>query len=511
MTSRRLFLGSGLGAGAAAALPPFQARNVRDAGAKGDGSALDTAAIQSAIDACGAAGGGIVFFPPGIYSSGTLVMRSGVTLHLAEAAVIRGSTRLADYPSHVPDYRSYTDNYTEKSLIYAENVERIGIEGKGLIDGQGKAFAGPYKVRPYLMRFIGCRGVTVRDVRIENSPMWVQHYMACEDVRLTGLTVRSRVNANNDGIDIDSCERVRISDCDIISGDDAICLKSSSGRPCRDVAVTNCVVSSHCNGIKFGTESNGGFENVAVSNCALYDTRLGGISVLMVDGGALRNVAISNITMRAVKCPVFVRLGSRNRPYREQDPQPPTGALSDVLIHGVYATGAGVIVCSITGIPGAPVRGITLRDVTIAFDGGGTLDDARVEVPENAAAYPEYNMFKRRLPAYGLYCRHAEGLCLDNLRFSTATDDRRPALLFDDVEDLALHRLHAGTHREAEAAVRMIDVRNAAVRDCAAAGSNVFARVEGPRSARISLAGISAGEPFSMAAGAPPRSVSYRE
>ncbi|MHC4496707.1 MAG: glycoside hydrolase family 28 protein, partial [Planctomycetota bacterium] len=207
-------------------------------------------AIQKAIDQCSSDGGGTVYFPPGTFLSGTIYMKTGVTLKLDAGCTLLGSKDLKDYPPTVQAFRSYTDNYTDKSLIYGENLDKIAIIGRGTIDGQGRSFKGPYKVRPYIIRFIQCRNVTVQDVTIRNSPMWVQHYMACDDVRITGVTVRSRVNHNNDGINIDSCRRVIISDCNISSGDDAIVLKSTSARICRDVTVSNCVVSSRCNALK---------------------------------------------------------------------------------------------------------------------------------------------------------------------------------------------------------------------------------------------------------------------
>jgi polygalacturonase len=404
-------------------------------GASGDGKKIETAAIQAAIDACAKAGGGSVLLPRGTYRSGTLRLRSHVTLQLARGARLFGSTELGDYPPISPAMRSYTDNYTDKSLIYAEDAEDLGIEGPGVIDGEGAAFHGPYKVRPYLMRFISCRDVSVREVTIQNSPMWVQHYLGCEAVRLTGLRVNSKVNANNDGIDIDSCRRVRISDCDISSGDDAIVLKSTSDRPCQDVAVSNCVLNSNCNAIKLGTESNGGFENISVSNCTVYDTRLAGIALETVDGGVLDGVVVSNIVMRNVTCPIFVRLGDRGRPFREGGARPAVGALRDVLIQGVIARGAGKIGCSITGLPGHRVENVTLRDVRMEFAGGGVRADAEREVLEQAEKYPEHSMFGT-LPAYALYCRHVSRLHLHNVSTSFRSPEERPALVFDDVRDL---------------------------------------------------------------------------
>ena len=338
---RRAFVAS---LAAAGALP---AASVRDHGAKGDGSQLDTKALQSAIDAVSAKGGGVVVVPPGRYLTGTLRLRTGVTLHLAPGSVILGSKDLSHYPETAAGIRSYTDNYTDKSLIYAEGSERVGIEGAGILDGQGAAFKGPYKVRPYMIRMINCRDVSIHDVRMVDSPMWVQHYLQCEDVHISGIRVRSRVNANNDGIDIDGCSRVRISDCDIWSGDDAIVLKSTTARPCRDVVISNSVLSSVCNALKLGTESNGGFEDIVMTNCSVYDTRLAGIAIECVDGGTLARVIASNITMRNVGCPLFIRLGDRGRPFTEGQERPGVGTLRDVTVSNVYATAAGNIGCPI--------------------------------------------------------------------------------------------------------------------------------------------------------------------
>lgn len=445
MTLRRRFV-PGLAAAAVGASHPTKAAEknphtglyaVRDFGAAGDGRKLDTKAIQSTIDACSRAGGGRVWFSPGRYLSGTLHLKSGVTLDLEAGAVLLGSTNLADYPAAVPAMRSYTDTYTDKSLIYAEKVENIGIAGRGKIDGQGKAFQGPYKVRPYMIRIIECKNVLTEDVAIVDSPMWVQHYLACDDVVIRGIRVHSHTNANNDGIDIDCCRRVRISDCDIDSGDDAIVLKSTADRACTDVLVTNCAVRSTCNALKLGTESNGGFENIVVSNCTVYDTRLAGIAIEMVDGGLLDRVNFHNITMKGVGAPIFVRLGNRARPFKEGMAAPGMGRLRNVQISNVQATRCGPVGCSITGLPGHMAENVTLSDVRLEFTGGGTAQEAAREIEEAHEKYPEFRMFGA-LPAYGFFCRHVRNLTLSRVEARFEGTDHRHALVCDDVRDLML-------------------------------------------------------------------------
>ena len=420
---------------AAAALPA--GFHVKNFGAKANGTALDTLALQRAIDAASAAGGGTVWFSAGTYLSGTLILKSNVTLHLMAGATLLGSTRLADYPKHIPKMRSFTSTYTETSLLYAEGAERIAIEGNGVIDGQGAAFSGPYKVRPYMIRVIECCDVAISGITLKNSPMWVQHYLGCKDVRIHGITVRSRVNQNNDGIDIDCCERVTISDCNIWSGDDAIVLKSTANRVTRDVAVHNCILSSKCSALKLGTETNGGFENIAIANCTIYDTGISGLTLQMVDGGTLNGVVATNLVMKNVRSPIFMRLGNRARPFVEGGPKPALGAFRNVIISNVQVTGAQKLGCAIAGLPEACIENVTLDNIRIQFVGGGAAADAARAVPEVPEKYPEDSMFGT-LPAYGFYCRHVRNARFRNIETSFETDDARPALVCDDVKRLEI-------------------------------------------------------------------------
>jgi polygalacturonase len=471
------------------AIAAEQLYDVRDYGAKADGITLCTMSIQKAIDACSKSGGGTVYLPPGTFLSGTIYLKSGVTLRLDPACTLLGSKDLKDYPPTVQAFRSYTDNYTDKSLIYAEKAERIAITGGGTIDGQGASFKGPYKVRPYMMRIIQCRSVTVKDVILRNSPMWVQHYLACDDVRVTGVTVRSVVNHNNDGINIDSCHRFIVSNCNIESGDDAIVLKSTSARLCRDVAVSNCVLSTRCNALKMGTESNGGFQNVTITGCAIYNTRLAGIALEIVDGGTMDRVVISNITMDKIGAPIFLRLGNRARPFKKDMEIPGMGIMRNVTISNVEATGANPTGCAIAGLPGAAIENVTLSNIRLSFEGGGTNTDAARPIPEEPTAYPEYGMFGK-LPAYGFYCRHVKGLKLLNVQLQWAKPDQRHALVLDDVEDALIDNLDAPPVSNSAATVQLTNARDIFVRGCRPkAGMELFIKVDGEKSEKIFLTG----------------------
>ncbi len=472
--------------------------NIKDYGAKGDGLTLNTKYIQSTIDECAEAGGGTVYFPSGRYLSGTLVLKNHVALYLEAGAVLEGSKNLNDYPVIVSKVRSYTDNYTNKSLIYGEGLENIAITGQGALDGNGASFSDKelekknlfesYKCRPYMIRIINCKNVLIRDVTIRNSPMWVQHYLLCEDVIIDGITVNSRVNNNNDGIDIDACNRVRISNCDIVSGDDAIVLKSTLEQSCRNVTITNCSLSSNTNAFKLGTESNGDFENITFSNSVIYDTKFSAITLQMVDGGSLDKVSISNIVMTNVSGAIFIRLGNRARPYKENMSKPLMGKWSNVIISNVQATNVGNIGCSITGIPSFPIKNLTLENIRLTFKGGVKKAPVDREIPEVPEVYPEQTMFGR-LPAYGFYCRHAENLTFNDVELNFMEADERPAIVCDDINGLELYKVKAKLIGDAPM-IQCKDVKNMFVQSCIAPqGIETFLQLSGVKSEHITLIG----------------------
>jgi len=461
--------------------------NVLAYGAVGDGKRLNTQALQAAIDASAAAGGGTVYFPAGNYLSGTIVLKSHVGLYLEAGATILGSRNLADYPSHVPAFRAYTAPYTDKYLIYGERLENVFIGGHGTLDGQGAAFDPTRYGRPYLIRLSECRNVTVQGIRLVNPGMWVQHYLACTDVDIDGIRVRSGANRNNDGIDIDCCDRVRISNCEIDSEDDAICLKSAGARITRNVTITNCILRSHANALKAGTESEGGFENITISNCVVHDTRLAGIALEAVDGATLSGIIVSNIAMRGVGAPIFIRLGNRARPIEPGGPHLPIGKAENIIISNVEAVDAGKTGCSITGLSGHPVRNVTLSTIRLRFQGGGTREMVGRAIPEVPESYPEYNIFGV-LPAYGFYCRHAEGLKLSNVHTDFEQPDARPALVADDVSQLDISSANFAQNAGDGPAMLFQNVRGAIIHGCRPWQEvETYLRVEGRETEGIAL------------------------
>ena len=394
--------------------------DVRSYGATGAGLIKDTEAVQQAIDACAEAGGGTVIFPPGTYLCGSLRLKSRVLLWLGHGATLLGCKHKDDYdPLEELAFENDADvetSFFHRSLIWGEDVEHVGIGGTGVIDSNFVRRGGPKAIA--LKR---CRFVDIQSIRIVNVPNYAVSLLGTDDVNIDGVTI---LNGFADGIDPDSCRNVRIANCRIETVDDAIVPKASFSlgerRHSERITVTNCVLSTVCNGFKLGTESGGGFRRIAVSNCVITghsDQRpaISGIALESVDGADLDGVVVSNITMVNVRAPIFLRLGNRGR---DMD-TPVAGTLRNISINNIVATRAS-LACSVTGIPGHPVQGVTLSDVRIEFTGGNPRHPSDVPVPEQIDRYPEALMFGP-LPAYGLFCRHVEGLTLRNLQF-TYTD-----------------------------------------------------------------------------------------
>ncbi|MEI6862707.1 MAG: glycosyl hydrolase family 28 protein, partial [Verrucomicrobiota bacterium] len=393
-------------------------------GVVGDGVTLNTVAIQKLIDEASAQGGGTVWFPAGLYLTGTIQLKDGVTLRLDAGAVLLGSTRAADYRNLDP-FTAGDGVPLGYALIVADGAKNVGVEGAGTIDGQGRelrAAQTPYTVRPFLMRWLRCTNVTVKDVHLANPGAWTLNFFQSRDLTVERVTIRTRATglANNDGIDLDSCDGAVIRDCDIDSGDDALCFKATSPLPSRNITVANCKLSTKCNGIKLGTESLGGFENISVTGCTLANIGMAGIALYEVDGGDLRHVTVSDTTMDGVAVPISIRLGARLKVFRAGDQPKPVGTLRDVTIRNVRATGVRMIGMLVNGIPGHPVGTLVFEDLDLALPGGGTAEQAKIELAEKESAYPEFSMFGRVLPSSGIYLRHARNVTFKNVRTTPA-------------------------------------------------------------------------------------------
>jgi hypothetical protein len=548
-------LGTGGRAPAAGTPPPTGGRRVYDArafGAAGDGVALDSPAVNRAVDAAAAAGGGMAYVPPGVYRVGTVVLKSNVTLYLEAGATLLGSADVADYTPQPGPPRNGDAN--PRHLIFARDAENVTLAGPGRIDGQGPTFWYPsgreqpadrwgdvatfdtkVRTRPSpMLEFHNVTNLRIEDVRIENSPGWTLRPMACANVFIRGITIRNPIQGLNvDGIDLTCCRDVSISDCHIATADDAICLKSEDmyGNAIgvsRNITIANCTLSGCCNGLKFGTSTYGGFENVTLSNCVISNGDvpinqrvIAGIAIEMVDGGYVDGVTISNVRMQRVRSPIFIRLGARHAATTSR-PAVDVGRgrsfIRGVSIDGLHATGS-IMTGSVTGQPGNPVEDVSISNLRVDTDESALFGPAAAaaavgrpvpEVPELPRAYPEARMFGH-LPAHGLYARHVAGLRLRGVEFRAPPAEVRPAVVAEDVDGLDVDGLRSTALTGGAAPVRLVDCRRAFVRGAVAApGSRALVAVEGSRTERVSIAGcdlVDARRPFEAAHDVPAGSV----
>ncbi len=457
--------------------------NVKDYGAAGDGKTLDTAAINKTIDACSKAGGGTVYFPAGTYLSGSIRLKSNITLHIGPGATILGAANdinaydaTQHNPSYAAKYQDFGHSHWRNSLIWGEELENIAITGQGTINGGGMTRDRPPPGggnKTIALKL--CRNILIKDITIRHAGHFAILPTGCDNMVIDGV----KVDTNRDGINIDCCRNVRVANCTINSPfDDGLCLKSTYAlgykRATQNVTVTNCMLSGYVEGtmldgtfddtftrhegtggIKFGTESNGGFKNITINNC-VFDN-CAGFSLEIVDGGTMESVNISNIVMRGVtSAPVFMRLGNRARGPEN----PPVGKIrniniSNLLVDGSYKRCGS----SITGIPGHPIEAVKLSNIKIIYDGGGTKEDAKIEPPEKEKGYPRSDMFGT-LPSYGFYCRHVKGLEFHNVEVSFKIDDLRPALICDDVVGLVLDNFKAQSAADGEPSIVLKNVKD---------------------------------------------------
>jgi polygalacturonase len=502
--------------------------DVRTYGTKGDGKAIDSPAINAAIEAAAAAGGGTVFVPSGIYMCFSIRLKSKVDLYLSQGCTIiaadspkpgettgymGGTYDPAEPKTSYDAYQDYGHNHWHNSLFWGENITDISITGPGLIWGKGLSFgAGPGRPpvaagatgrgfgperpstpaastpapaqpaaapRPRSPRgdyplyqaeqagvgnkaiaLKNCRNVIFRDFSILKGGHFGLLLTGVDNLTIDNL----KIDTDRDGMDIDCCKNVRVSNCTVNSPwDDGICPKSSFAlgynRPTENVNITNCFVTGAyrlgtvldgtfkkfdgspadynkvggTGRIKCGTESNGGFINITISNCVFEGCQ--GLALETVDGALLEDIAVTNITMRdVISCPIFLRLGSRLRgPKGAGDQSTVVGTLRRVLLSNItsYNT-AGKYGSNITGIPGFPIEDLKISDVYVEHVGGGTAEQAKIQVPEKEDAYPEPGMLGA-LPAHGFYFRHVNRLEMSHVEIQPKAPDARPAIYTDNV------------------------------------------------------------------------------
>ena len=493
-TRRNLLRAGGLGT-VGAALPAFAYAktkrdpasspapgifDVRKYGAVGDGKAVDTPAVNRAIEAAATAGGGMVLFPAGIYLCFSIRLKSQVHLHLEQGSEIRaadsplpgqttgsnGGTYDGAEPEPTPRFQDYGHSHWHNSLIWGEGLHDISITGRGLIYGKGLSLGNPSSVRKGYQNFISeqpgvgnkaialknCHNVLLRDFGILKGGWFGILATGVDNLTIDNLIV----DTDRDGIDIDCCQNVRVSNCTVNSPwDDGICPKSSYAlgyaRPTRNVTITNCWITGcyelgtvldgsfqkfppdikvpYTGRIKCGTESNGGFINMTISNCVFEGCR--GYALEAVDGALFEDVTITNTTMRDLTAPpLFLRLGARLRGPQETTK---VGTMKRVLISNLVCHNAPARQGSIlTGIPGYMIEDVKLSNIFIETAGGGTEEDAKAQPKEQIQAYLDPGSFGV-IPAHGFYLRHMRNVEMSHVEVANAIPDARPAFYLEDV------------------------------------------------------------------------------
>jgi polygalacturonase len=448
--------------------------SIRDFGAVGDGVAIDTPAINKAIDHAAARGGGTVYFPAGTYACFTIRLKSNITLLLDPGATILA----ADTPSggggyDAPEpgagnaFQDFGHSHWANSLIWGEGLHDIAIVGSGLIWGRGLGRGHRLPEDPPEITGSGignkaialkhCRNVLLRDFRVLKGGWFALLATGVDNMTIDNLMV----DTDRDGFDIDCCKNVRVSNCTINSPwDDGICPKSSFAlgyaRTTENLTISDCYLTGNYEmgsvidgtwkvmppgfkgfgRIKLGTESNGGFKNIAITNC-VFDNCFG-IALETVDGAICEDIAISNITMRGLRnAPLFLRLGRRMRGPKEL----PVGSLRRVVIQNIVSHDASAQLPSIiAGVEGHPVEDVKISDVFLHQRGGGDAALASRQPPENAEGYPDPKMFGD-LPATGFFIRHARNIEMSHVEIAIGAGDARPAFWLQDVAEADFFRL----------------------------------------------------------------------
>lgn len=458
--------------------------NVKDYGAKGDGKTLDTLAIQAAIDACNVAKGGTVLIPTGVFLSGTLQLKSDVTFHLSAGGRLLGSPKREDYT----DGKGVPSGNGNIVFLYAVNAERLSIEGKGTVDGNGLAFytgkgdnTGPGQNgvdgnfdRPHLFIFHQCTELRLHDVFLQASAYHCIRLLQCKQVYIDGVRIYNRVNKNNDGFHFFSCQYVHITNCDVQCQDDACALFGSN----RFVTITNCSFSTRWSIFRFG---GGDSQNIAISNCLIYDTY--GCPIKISSGRAnIENFSFSNIIMKNVTGPIGIGFSGVNSNKNQNNDQPVTKSfIRNISFNGIRASVLALPVphpdihfdlhtwegeknscITLNAMGDHYLENISFTDVQVKYAGGGTVAQAgKRDVPKVAAEYfGVWDTAPGGPPAYGLYARNVKGLTLQNVRFEFDAEDARPAVVLDNVSDGAINGLSVQGSTSAESLLRVVNSKD---------------------------------------------------
>ncbi|MBR1578379.1 MAG: right-handed parallel beta-helix repeat-containing protein [Bacteroidales bacterium] len=444
--------------------------NVRDFGAAGDGVKIDSPAINAAIEAAAAKGGGVIYFPKGVYSSYSIRLKDNITLRLDEGAVIKAAKPTAEQgydiaePNEWDMYQDFGHSHWKNSLIWGIGLKNLKFEGKGLIDGtdalsRGLGRQGPIAEANKAIALKECKNVTIKGISLLNSGHFSLLLTGVDNLVIDNVLC----DTNRDAFDIDCCANVKITNCVVNSlNDDGIVLKSSYGlgypKATENVLIKNCTVSGYDPGtvyygtygtsitaapdrdgptgrVKFGTESNGGFKNIRIENITFKRCR--GLALETVDGALIENIKVRHLRMDDIwNSPIYIRIGDRMRGPKEL----PASKAHNIEISDVVVTNCDTrYALLIVGLPGNPVENVTLRDIHIQYKGGLTKEDVRLQRGANSfffgrnSGYPEPSAHGIQ-PAWGLSMQHARNIKFKNVTMELMQPDEREKIFLDDVE-----------------------------------------------------------------------------
>lgn len=476
--------------------------NVMDFGTVADSSIVSTVKIQSAIDKCYQSGGGRVYFPPGKYKSGNLVLKDNVCLYLEAGATLFASR-------DTNDYKMSQNNSGDiiPVLIYARGAKNISIMGKGTIDGcaahkvvnvtynddfMGQAYQNARKIgipmigyqhiKPIVcMLYVEeCSFVTLRDIRLVNSQFWTTHIRWSDHVFIDNIYIASNMKrgVNADGIDIDGCQNVTIMNSIVETGDDALVLKTTStlgvSRPCENITVTNCIFQSSSTAIKLGTESHADFRYITINNCVVRDSNRG-LSIVIRDGATAENIQFSNIVLELKRRDYFW-WGNADPIWlvvRQRTPSSKIGTIRNISFDNIIAHGEGT--SKLEGFDAAhPLQNIKLNNVQLFM-------------------HPESYLEKRADDAF--FAVNVNELTLRDVSVKWDTKNTEPlwrnGFTFRNIENLNLDKL-AGAQAPTNLGVfiELNSVKNALIENCIPSATNtIFVKVNDANCAAITLDG----------------------
>ncbi|MCT8139609.1 glycoside hydrolase family 28 protein [Anaerobacillus sp. CMMVII] len=474
-------------------------------GAIGDNATDNTEAIANAINECAASGGGTVYIPAGTYVTGPIHLKSNITLYLESGALVLFDTNFDVYAPVQTRWSGY-ECYGYSPLIYGNGLKNVAIKGHGTFDGQGSAWWKVYHqikngeiysssrtkeiaelnknvlsdpntnlvewesqfLRPALLQLFNCENVTLEGITLQNSPFWNTHLVYCNHVNVSKVTIENPWDTpNGDGLDIDSCSNVRVSDCHFDVGDDCLCLKSGInedgrrvGKPTENVTITNCTMIHGHGGVVMGSENSGGIKNVTISNCVFIGTDRGiRLKTNRARGAYMKNILINNIYMENVFCAFainsFYRYGvDVNDPLMNAPEAIPvtekTPKIEHIKISNVTAKECRAAAAFIYGLPEMPIEDVSLSNVTFEM----TTD------PNEEGGEPDMVKDEIIMAGEGIYCKHVNGIEFHRVRVETR---QGPALTMEEVVDVDIDNVVMKKTHEATPVVKLNKVDNVTI------------------------------------------------